>query len=395
MNTLTPSVGIWDLVHLLGAAQGFFIAIVFLFQKRGNPIANRFLGVLLLIFSLRLLEIVAFWTKYLIVFPHFSLVSFPFSYLIGVVFYFYCKHLTTDNLKFDRRFWLHALPFIIVIIYMLPYYMLSEEIKLRIIKYSFYSQSSGISGIPLPRLLIIVLQFPHALLYIGLAVRHLSRYEKNTNASIPVNKKMQVVWLKRMALGFGSFFGLWLLYNISLMMGIPYLKTVDRVITTAMTVFIYTIGYLTFQRPEIHFDILRRKGSKYEKSALTKEQAAEYLKKLHEIMESEAPYKNSNLKISDLAKKLDISLHHLSQIINENTGKNFFDFVNTYRVEEARKLLTDSESSNFTLLSIAYEVGFNNKTSFNKFFKKQTGITPSEFRSASLNHQQNTPGETN
>ena len=72
--------------------------------------------------------------------------------------------------------------------------------------------------------------------------------------------------------------------------------------------------------------------------------------------------------------------NHTSQIINENLNKNFFDFVNDYRINEVKKCLSDSKFSHYTLLAIAYECGFNSKSSFNSLFKIKTGLTPSEYQ---------------
>jgi AraC-like DNA-binding protein len=105
---------------------------------------------------------------------------------------------------------------------------------------------------------------------------------------------------------------------------------------------------------------------KYEKSTLTPARASAYVSKLLHLMESERLFARSELKLQDLAHQLDISPHHLSQIINERLGQNFFEFINHYQ--------------QFTILSLALEVGFNNKASFNAAFKKHTGMTPSQFR---------------
>ena len=101
-------------------------------------------------------------------------------------------------------------------------------------------------------------------------------------------------------------------------------------------------------------------------------------------MESEKPHLDSDLTLPKLADHLQIPPHHLSQIINESLKQNFFDFVNGYRVEEAKQLLLDPEKSSFTVLAIAEEAGFNSKTVFNTAFKKGTGKTPSAFRAVDV-----------
>jgi AraC-like DNA-binding protein len=80
-----------------------------------------------------------------------------------------------------------------------------------------------------------------------------------------------------------------------------------------------------------------------------------------------------------VADKMGISVNHLSQVINQKSGKNFFKFINEYRVEAAKKMLGNNAHQKFTILAIAYDCGFNSKSSFNTIFKEFTGYTPSEF----------------
>ncbi len=80
-----------------------------------------------------------------------------------------------------------------------------------------------------------------------------------------------------------------------------------------------------------------------------------------------------------MALELGTHPNYLSQIINEKEGKSFYDFVNSFRVEEFKRLVKDSKNKQFTLLALAYDCGFNSKSSFNRYFKKNTGKTPSEF----------------
>ena len=97
-------------------------------------------------------------------------------------------------------------------------------------------------------------------------------------------------------------------------------------------------------------------------------------------MEREKPYLDANLTLQELAGRVSISLNHLSQLLNERLNQTFFDFVNSYRVQEAKRELCNPAKAHLTILAIAYDVGFNSKSSFNSAFKKHTGITPSEFK---------------
>jgi YesN/AraC family two-component response regulator len=97
-------------------------------------------------------------------------------------------------------------------------------------------------------------------------------------------------------------------------------------------------------------------------------------------MEKEKLYQEPELTLQQLAGKLEVPNYQVSQAMNEGLKKNFYDLVNGYRVEEAKRLLTDEKNKNFTILSVGFEAGFNSKTTFNTVFKKFTGLTPTAFR---------------
>jgi AraC-like DNA-binding protein len=122
------------------------------------------------------------------------------------------------------------------------------------------------------------------------------------------------------------------------------------------------------------------KKGKYKSSSLNSLFVEECIKKLTYLMEIEKLYCDETISLQSLSEKLSISPHVLSKIINEKLNRNFWDFINTYRVEEAKKLLRDSKRANQKILSIAFDVGFSTKTSFNNVFKKYTKMTPSQYK---------------
>lgn len=119
---------------------------------------------------------------------------------------------------------------------------------------------------------------------------------------------------------------------------------------------------------------------KYEKSPLTIQTKNEILSGLDRLMSEEKLYLNSSLNLGDVAQKLSVVPRYLSQVINELRGQNFYDFVNSYRIEEAKKVLSDPAYIEEKILSVLYECGFNSKSVFNTVFKKYTGLTPSMYR---------------
>ncbi len=118
----------------------------------------------------------------------------------------------------------------------------------------------------------------------------------------------------------------------------------------------------------------------YVKSGLTVDKISNLANRLTTQMETEKPFLNEDLSLSILAEQSQISQSHLSQIINQHFQRNFYDFVNQYRVEEAKKKLSSPEFDHLSILGIAFECGFKSKSSFNRYFKKYTGSSPSEFK---------------
>ncbi|MFZ6010478.1 MAG: helix-turn-helix domain-containing protein, partial [Bacteroidota bacterium] len=138
------------------------------------------------------------------------------------------------------------------------------------------------------------------------------------------------------------------------------------------------------------FGVIRQSGffrqatlddiQKYKGSLVTGDQQQNILQKLRQVMQAEKPFLSPDFSLPELAKQIGTTTHILSQVINEGLGKNFFEMTAEYRVDEAKRLLI--QKRNIKVEEIAEQVGYNSKSSFNTAFKKITGKTPSEFRSA-------------
>lgn len=159
----------------------------------------------------------------------------------------------------------------------------------------------------------------------------------------------------------------------------------------SLSVFVILIGYFGLKQKVIFFaesiivsgDIIEAQ-TKYSGSRLKDSEAKLYVEKINKHMELSKPYLNPDLTLLQLASDLAITPHILSQIINDQYKLNFFDFVNEYRVREFKDAVVDPKNKSFSLLGIAFECGFNSKSTFNRMFKKSTGLTPSQFKEATL-----------
>ncbi|MFN3556895.1 MAG: tetratricopeptide repeat protein [Bacteroidales bacterium] len=128
-------------------------------------------------------------------------------------------------------------------------------------------------------------------------------------------------------------------------------------------------------------------AGKYQSSTLTNDQKESILDAVTAAMEQDFLYRDPNLTLDQISDRIGTNRAYVSQVVNEATGESFISFVNNYRIREARRLLADEKYDNLTIEAIAHHVGFNSKSSFNTFFKKITGITPSYFQKNAKNAQ--------
>ncbi len=146
----------------------------------------------------------------------------------------------------------------------------------------------------------------------------------------------------------------------------------------AFFIFFNVIFYKGLIRPEL-FGTIEEKP-RYSTSKLGRDDADAYAVRLGSHMDTAKPYLDPGITLKQLAEQLSIQPRFLSQVINEHYRKNFFDFINQFRIEEAKRMIMDPGSARKTMLAILLESGFNSKSSFNAAFKKQVGMTPTQFR---------------
>lgn len=382
-----------NIIIFLAAVQGFFLTTL-IFHKHRRLYANRFLGLMMLFYSLILLNL------FLMEINFYLKVHFPFVILLGIpllvspLHFLYAKYIIHPEWKFTRKDWLHFLPYIL--------YQCSIFIEYALVGTPHFVPKESIESIEYPLEFtifngIITIQ---ALTYFILTIIIVHRYSKKLKNAFSSIEKIKLTWLRNitsLALGVLCFF---IFENIFMLAGIN-LSNYFNFSSVLFAIAIYVMGYMGLFRSEIFGapEISRQMSQlnemqkyelpsaaqdeppqKYEKSGLTPEKAKTYLQQLQQTMQAEKLYRNSNLTLAELADNLSISQHNLSEVLNTRMQQNFFDFVNQYRVEEAKQALVDPAKQHLKILAIAFEVGFNSKTSFNTTFKKHTRQTPSEFR---------------
>lgn len=371
---MQPALNLLAVLNLLGVAQGFLMAVALLSMKRGNRFANRILGVLVVAIAIVVGGAVLLTTNYVFVFPHLSRLHHPFVFLAGPLLFLYIKALTSGKQKLDKKELWHFTPFALCLLYLLPYYFQSGEVKLNVLVSEYYEQSLGWwyylrSG-------LFILQF---LVYLILITATLVSYSRSSDRNSARGK--HILFQVR-------FF---VISSVVLWIGAVLRYTLDQSGSTNLlvpfgaSVLIYAMGYLQLSKPEIVLgsNDAPPPAKRYEKSTLLPAWSDRYLDKLLQVMENEKPFLDGDLTLQKLAERLAIPAQHLSQVINERLNQTFSDFINAYRVEEAKRRLLDPKTQHYTVLAIAEDVGFSSKSTFNAVFKKHTNTTPSEFRKAS------------
>jgi AraC-like DNA-binding protein len=164
----------------------------------------------------------------------------------------------------------------------------------------------------------------------------------------------------------------------------PWHRTTWAYIGGAALLLLVVISALWFHFYRVKQAVMEER-KKYEKTALSPEKSQEILEKLQVAMNGNKPFLDPELTMKKLAKDLEVSEHHLSMVINDRLNQNFYEFINRYRIEEAKRILVDSWYKHTSILEIAYEVGFNSKATFNRAFKKYTALTPLMYRKKKKN----------
>ena len=120
-------------------------------------------------------------------------------------------------------------------------------------------------------------------------------------------------------------------------------------------------------------------STKYEKSGLTPGFSVELKQQLLTLLKNDKVYRDNTINLNTLSEQMGTTRHNLSQVINEHFSMNFFNLINKFRIDEAREILRNESNKNLNIIDVAYDVGFNNKVTFNKAFKEETSLTPTQY----------------
>lgn len=377
----------------VGILQGIFLAALLYFHPKSDRSVTTYLALYILCYCIPMLTPIVqhFFSWQVLTFID------PFLLLLGPCLYLYvCSY--KEKITF-RKAWRHLIVFFLFVV-------LDTYLYIR-----FTTQYPLSSQIPpeVPQLPIakarIFARIGQMIFYFFLAGKTLTSYQRSINHLFSETSRINLSWVRWLINGY--------VILLLIMIGLYFLILrspenfgfIILINTAIVTPYMYAVAFRGLTQPtlwqvrhettsdrveaaikevESIEELIHDDEPKNQKTSLAQEKISEITGRVTQLMEDSKIYLQGELTLPDLAEKLDTPSYQVTQAINEGLGKNFYDLVNGYRVEEAKRLLSDPGSRNSKILTIGMDAGFNSKTTFNTVFKKFTGLTPSEFKEQQL-----------
>jgi AraC-like DNA-binding protein len=360
-----------SLLSFLITFQLLFVGIFLITHKKGNRRNNVLLGTIFILIAWNMGDLTLKINGIVLKWEFLQQIDDGFFLLYGPIIYLYSQGVIFRDFKLSGSNLLHLIPFLLLIIILLVQGNQMPETSEEIIE----------DKLPWQFYLLSALMYTHIFIYLGLTYKSLWKYRKIIKNKYSQIDQINLDWLSFSLNTFGLITFISLVHNF---IALAEDRSVFMVTLVLLLIFIfYFVNHVilkALRQPEIFAGITQNETTKYLRSNLTKDQIEEYKKHLLVLFRSEKPYLNPQVSLADLSEKLSLSTKHLSQVINQSFNKSFFDFINSYRIQEAQQIFKESNDDKLTILEVMYQAGFNSKSSFNTAFKKETGQTPSEFR---------------
>ncbi len=364
-----PRINIWVIFLFSCGLLGIFLSVVLNLRQKGDTVGNLLISSFVLFHSLFIIHGCFFMSRNNFNTPGVLYISTSFSFFYGPLLYFYFKRIS-EKYKFRTIDLLHLIPSAIIFLYLLPIYLLPGQDKLHMM---FNREDDSFLAV----IVITIAKFISLSVYAFLVYRIYAKIRKKKQKT-----DTQVLKWQRniMVLNFVYVFSYFIF-------GIARIKVFDINISIYPQVFLMSfiilyVGYVAYVQPKVfskktlfkEIDIL-----KYQKSGLTHSFSEELKTNLLMLLDEKKVFKQNNISLDILADQLGTTRHNISQVINEHFDMNFFHLINKYRIEEAKEILKNDHNRNLNIIDVAYDVGFNNKVTFNKAFKAETNMTPTDY----------------
>ena len=372
------------ILNFISIYQGIFLGVI-LFNRKDNKFSNRILSIFLFISTLCSITISLAANRQSLPVYILTFFIFPLMFLYGPLIYFYIKSMTGDINSLIKKNTYHFIP---SLLFFTVYLIINSFNKNSSFDFYYLKIFILVFSILIPLSIII---------YSVLSWKILNLYSDEIENFFSNIEGLRVLWMK---VFIGIILILFLYYGVLTWLKILHIagSLFSQTFTIINSLFIVVTAFFLLNNPDIFkhthkslmelaeskkemFEALNKDTKiKYERYNIDNNRKDEYQKMLLGYMKERKPYLEEDITLKNLAEELSIQPYHLSIIINERLHQNFFNFINTYRIEEVINKLSDPAESNKNILNIAFESGFNSKSSFNIAFKNITGMTPTEYK---------------
>jgi AraC-like DNA-binding protein len=375
-----------DILFLLVLFLLMFISIFLFTSDKGKRISNILIGSFFLAICLNLADSFLLLKQVYFQYPSWAGWGSCLLLLCGPLIYFYTHSVIYKDFYFTKRKLIHFAPFLVSFSASeIGYLALDHQKQIEIL--------NGIIERRIPDFIYLTscVIYLHFFTYLFIALRSVKRYELAAANQYSEAQKVTLGWLKTT---------IWFFLVLMLVSAVnSYLSFQSReqayflvlsIMIFLLLLFVIFVLFKALRNPAIFSGWEKKEideaiqTAKYASSTVREDEKNRIQEKLQQHMRSAKPYLEPELTLDDLASQLSVKPKTLSQVINELLQQSFFEFINQYRIEEAKRLLTNPKDKKITVLEVMYDVGFNSKSSFNTLFKKHTGLTPSEFKKKSL-----------
>lgn len=364
------------MIYIVGIVITLFLAFI-LFTKRDKTFADNILFIWLCVIAIHLSLFAIISSQEYLQFPYLLGLDIPIPLLHGVFLFIYTRSLTSQK-SISWKVLLHFIPFALAFVATIPFLLLSPQEKVNVYRNEGEAYATLIGIIFFG---IIV----SGIIYTSLSLVELIKHRNKIKNNYSYTEKINLQWL------FGLIIGLLCIWVVVFLAD-------DEYVFSFVVLYVLFIGYFGIKQVGIFTNQLPvdqpltaalteqlaiankfNEDAKYDKTSLTDHQLSAIHQELMQLIEQKKVYLMPELTLSMVSQQLNVHPNTLSQVINRVEQKNFFDFINTLRVQEFKQRVANLEHEKYTLLALAHECGFNSKTSFNRNFKSIAGRSPSQY----------------
>ena len=370
-----------DFIIISGISASILIIFLLLKSQKRNELPQKLLVVF---FGMLLLYLMYHYsTIHGILILRYLTFSFNgvFSLFLGPIIFLYVKSLFEDKPNFLKKNSVHFIPSIVFIVFISTPMLISLDRNEMLFGYLDFVGKN--------RLILFIIFDIIFVLYSVITLIYFFSYRKTLKLNFSNLSEEDLDWIKYLLTGVlliatGHLF--LALYNSFI-----EIDSFERSYITIISIFalIIYLGYHSISQSKMlipHFLINEVHFKKEKKenylSNTSSEELQQLEKRLKNILVNDKPYLDENLTLTKLALSIPISNKKLSTFINQHLNTTFYDMINSYRVASVKEKLESNNYNNITLLGIANESGFKSKTTFNRIFKKETGLSPSEYKNS-------------